>query len=249
MSDALSNFRMISATARQFAASEYVASSEKSRCRFVQEAAADGGRAAAMLNVLRMTHLPTCCDACGLIALLPQSECLAGEFKCRICSGIGRVVPGCTYSADDSKLFADLSQAVSDANLSSAGAQQLALYSQRASASHTEPMVVLLELVHRLPSLRRLFLGDDSQDPPSVSDAGDHPDRGSVDETLGHYCNRSNADSRTGRGQTLTSRRVLFKSASNERHDAIKSSCKKAGLRAIRGLAPRRLRAPPHSDC
>jgi hypothetical protein len=99
-----------------------------------------------------MDYLPTCCEACGQVALRPETESNGGDFVCASCSGAAHIVPGCNYAEDDVALFSELSQIVSEAAIPPLQAEQMSLDAHNACALGLE-REALARLGARLPLL------------------------------------------------------------------------------------------------
>lgn len=103
-----------------------------------------------------MSYLPTRCDVCSLVCLVPEQECLRGEAACPDCSAPTVVLPGCAYAASALPLFEDLRSYVRQAELSVVAAGELVLIMDRFGASH-EAERALSRLSESVPALGPLL--------------------------------------------------------------------------------------------
>src|SRR5688572_26834250 len=55
-------------------------------------------------------YVPTSCDDCNRVQLLPAEHCVGGHAVCPDCGGIARVLPGGSYAEADIAVFRELSQ-------------------------------------------------------------------------------------------------------------------------------------------
>jgi len=107
-----------------------------------------------------MSHLPTVCDGCARVSLVPFAGPAQSTPDCPACGGARHVVPSCCYAPVDVELFEELSDAVAD-ELTPLEAEGLAIEVGRAlwSGSHTEGLDAL---ARRFPSVmpQALVAGD-----------------------------------------------------------------------------------------
>lgn len=80
--------------------------------------------------------------------LVPLAAAQDHSPACQRCGAAARIVPGCTYTAEDRMQFEELCEIVADVDLTPAQAQQLAQETERALFDPS-----LEKLANRLPGL------------------------------------------------------------------------------------------------
>lgn len=85
-----------------------------------------------------MPYLPTTCDTCGRVRLMPTGDRVELHFSCVFCFGTARVIPGCSYADEDLPLFTELGQLVQEASISPVDAQRVVNDIERACAAGRE---------------------------------------------------------------------------------------------------------------
>jgi hypothetical protein len=104
-----------------------------------------------------MHWLPTRCEACQRVDLLPARDGVEGKLPCPACGGIAHVVPGCSYAEGDVALFTELARVVSSGKVSLPEALRLTIDIERAAATGKEAEA-FMAVARRLPLLEPMRL-------------------------------------------------------------------------------------------
>jgi hypothetical protein len=94
-----------------------------------------------------MSFVPALCLGCSRVALVSLADAQRGELLCNVCEGQVRVVPGCSFAAEDREQFQELSDIVARPTFSPTEAQGYAAETRRALwsgayAPHLEKLTV-----------------------------------------------------------------------------------------------------------
>lgn len=101
-----------------------------------------------------MTYLPVYCDSCAHASLATAGG-TEGHLQCSFCEQTARVIPGPVYGDGDWLAFAEIDAAVFEAQLDGPQATVQVHALQELLDRQETPMVVVQQMIERLPVLAR----------------------------------------------------------------------------------------------